>query len=385
MTHKPSGWNRLVARMRGEVPATALEAYRRASLPVFELFEHMERRRLECKIDGLDPWAVPPATRAAFLCAWNAFVLQTLGNDILDADYRGEPATLGYVPPVTADQVLRLYEDVEGWVNRAYQAQASPDFRLDVPVPAALPAWSAVEPSPDSHLLGMLQAMRAVREHAAGAVSFLPEQARDAEAQAQLNRIRQVHASAQVSARYAEELCGTEPLPAVYDRAEAHARRAIEQFYLLGQLVADPDLALGPAPVVPALPGADGGEPPRLPARAVPRKDVEGLEGVDAELMRTVMDPAAPLVRRKIALIRLGWGPIPTERLVRLYRDLDERPLRERLLYGLSVRPDDAAVELLASVARDPADPFLRRTALYWLRASTHARAPGLLAELAEA
>lgn len=262
MRAKPTGWNRLVARLRGEVPATALEAYRRASLPVFELFEQMERRRLECKIDGMDPWAVPPATRAAFLCAWNAFVLQTLGNDILDADYRGEPATLGFVPPVTADQVLSFYEEVEGWVNRACQAQANPAYQLDVPVPAQLPEWSDVEPSPDSHLLGMLHAMRAVRDHAAAATAFLPQQTANAGRQAQLNSIRQVHASAQASARYAEELCGVDPVPAVYDRAQEHARRAIEQFFLLGQPIRS---STGSVRTAPARTARAFPPPPRLP------------------------------------------------------------------------------------------------------------------------
>lgn len=149
---KPTGWNRFFAKVQGEVPAAELDAFRRASAPVFELLEQVERRRLECSIDGLDPWTIPPATRAAFLCAWNAFVLQTLGDEFLDADYRAEPRTPHFVPPVTAEQVLRFYEQVEGWVNRAWQAQANPDFRLDVPVPAPLPAWGEGEPFPSAHL-----------------------------------------------------------------------------------------------------------------------------------------------------------------------------------------------------------------------------------------
>lgn len=139
MTPKPTGWNRFIASLQGEVPAEELEAFRRASATVYELLERMEHRRLECGIDGLDPWTVPPATRTAFLCAWNAFVLQTLGDELLEADYRAEPRTPGYVPPATAEQVLRLYEPVEGWVNRAWQAEANPDYVLDVDVPAPLP------------------------------------------------------------------------------------------------------------------------------------------------------------------------------------------------------------------------------------------------------
>ena len=50
--------------------------------------------------------------QAEFACTWNAFVLQTLGNAFLDADYRDNPATVGFVPPITADQVLRFYSPV---------------------------------------------------------------------------------------------------------------------------------------------------------------------------------------------------------------------------------------------------------------------------------
>jgi hypothetical protein len=62
-----------------------------------------------------------------------------------------------------------------------------------------------------------------------------------------------------------------------------------------------------------------------------------------------------------------------------------ERPLRERLLFGLAARPEDAAVEKLARVAREDEEPdaSLRRTALYWLRVSRHPRARELLAGMA--
>jgi len=254
MAVNPTVWGRMYARLQGEVPATTLEAYRRASLPVFEVMDLVEARRLECATEGLDPWTVPPATRAEFLCGWNAFVLQTLGNDILDADYDASPATVGYVPPVTAEQVLAFYGQVEEWLDRARQAHASPDYRLDVEVPAPLPAWTREEPCPPTHLLGILRAMRSVSEHAAAAMAFLPEKAPDGPGQqAQLNRMRQIHASAQSKAQYALDLHGTASTPDVHRRLEPFARDAIEMFYELGQLVADPWLAEGAA--APALPG----------------------------------------------------------------------------------------------------------------------------------
>lgn len=253
MAANPTVWGRMYAWLQDEVPATMLEAYRRASLPVFEVMDLAEARRLECATEGLNPWTVPPATRAELLCAWNAFVLQTLGNDILDADYDASPATVGFVPPATARQVMAFYGQVEEWLNRARQAHASPDYRLDVEVPAPLPLWTIPHPSPREHLAGVLRAMRAVGDHAAAAVAFLPDEAPDVdEHRAQLNRIRQIYASAESKARYALDLHGTGGGREVHERVEPYARDAIELFYTLGQLVADPWLAADPAP--PALP-----------------------------------------------------------------------------------------------------------------------------------
>lgn len=285
MAPKPTGWNRFVATLQGEVPAAELEAFRRASGPVFELLEQVERRRLECSIDGLDPWTVPPATRVTFLCAWNAFVLQTLGNEYLDADYRAEPRTPHFVPPVTAAQVLRFYEPVEAWVNRAWQAQANPGYRLDAAVPAALPAWMPASPFPPSHLDGMLRAVRAIRDHADAAMAFLPtKQPEDDARQAQLNHMRQLYASAQARARYAEDLCGSDPVPQVRERAAEHARSAIEQFWLLGQLTSDPELA------------AYAVSPPARPRRdAAPRRPTPPREGAAPALPAATKPAPAPL------------------------------------------------------------------------------------------
>ncbi len=235
--------------VHGEVPAAELEAFRDRTGDLLDLLEEVERRRLALRADGVDPWAVPSATRAAFACAWNAFVLHTLGNEFLDADYRCEPRTPHYVPPATAEQVLRFYQYAEGWANRARQAHADPGYRLDRSIPAALPAWVQVDPLPPAHMDGLLRAMRSVRDHAAAAMTHLPADApADTAKQEHLNGIRQLHASALARARYAEDLCGVNPAPEVRQHAAEHARSAMEHFFRLGQLIADPVLVDGPTP-----------------------------------------------------------------------------------------------------------------------------------------
>lgn len=231
--------------MSGEVSADTLEAYRRASLAVYDALEHAESHRESAKTAGKNAWTLPKSTQAEILCTWNAFVLQTLGDRFLDADYEGDAHTVGFVLPITSDQILSFYTQVESWLNRAQQAHFNPDYKLDVAVPAALPAWSEVEPCPNAHLVGMLEAMRAIRDHTDAAVTFLadsPPQGADQEKSA--NQIRQLHASAQTKARYAEDMMSGNPSRDVHERVEEHVKDAVESYYLLGQLLAMPELAL---------------------------------------------------------------------------------------------------------------------------------------------
>jgi hypothetical protein len=304
MDRKPSPWGRVYAWLQDEVPATTLEAYRRASLAVFQAMDLAEARRRECAAAGQDPWTVPPATRAELLCAGNAYVLQTLGNELLEADYEASPATVGYVPPATARQVLAFYEQVEEWLDRARRAHASPDYRLDVEAPADLPAWSVAHRTTREHLAGVLRAMRAVGEHTAAAMAFLPDQApMEGAREAQLNRIRQLYASAESKARYAMDLHGAGPTRDVHERLEPYARDAIELFYTVGQLVADPWLAADPAPPaipvpipVPVAPPVPAPDPaPDAEPESDPRPTVQGAPyAVSAPAVPSTATPSAP-------------------------------------------------------------------------------------------
>ena len=259
MPTQPTFWNRFCAKVTGEVSADTLEAYRRASLAVYDSLNHLESHRQRAKDDGKSAWDMAPAAKAETLRTWNAFVLQTLGDAFLDADYQGDWKTVGFVPPITADQILVFYTPVEGWLNRAQQAHFNPDYQLDLPVPAQLPAWSEVEPCPNAHLKGMLAAMRAVRDNTEGALSFLSaSEPKSDEQKKAVNIIRQVQGAAMGKARYAEDMMGSNPSREVHERVEEHVKAAIEGLFLLGQLLAMPELALKlhqPPPVQQPRPG----------------------------------------------------------------------------------------------------------------------------------
>ena len=305
---KPNLMTRLRAAARGEISADTLEAYRRASLAVLELLDRTETGRETARALGETAWKVPPGGQAEALCAWNAYVLQNLGTAFLDADYRDDPATKGFVPPITADQVTAFFTPVQGWLGRAQRAAADPHYTLDVPIPADLPAWSDVEPCPNSHLHGMLHAMRDIRERARTAVHFLgdapPEEDKEAK---QFHAIRGLFASAEAKARYADDLHGTNPTQAVHELVEPSIKEAIETFHVVGQLVAMPSLANPiatppPPPVAPKTPTIPGpGQPGFDPwcltdpdAADAMRRDREAREAVE-RLWRYDPDPTATL------------------------------------------------------------------------------------------
>ena len=230
------------ALAQGEVSADMLEAYRRAGNSVFDLVRQAEAQRLDCKIQGLNPWTVPPALKAQLLCTWNAFALQTLGNEFLEADYQFNPATVGYVPATTAEQILAFYAQVEGWLCRARQAQSNPSYLLDVGVPAKLPAWSPVKFCPRSHLEGMRAAAKAMRNHTEAAMVVFESDNLPAEKQATVARLRQIQAEAMTKADYAEQLWSDRMSNTLHEQIESYSKDAIKHYYKLGQLVAMPQL-----------------------------------------------------------------------------------------------------------------------------------------------
>jgi hypothetical protein len=241
MTDAPKLWTRLVAAPHGEIPAATLEAYRHAGAGAYELLERAELRRAELTIEHADAWSTDPATKAFLLCTWNAFTLQLLGDELLAADYRVNPATVGFVPPVTAQQALAFYAQVEGWLSRANQAASNPAYRLDVQVPAELPEWVEVEPCPREHLQAMLGACRRLRRHTEVAFGEM-EKTAGADQGAALGQLRQCLAVMNTAADYADRMYQPDAGQEQHERAEDSVHRAIEAAYLLGQLLAMPEL-----------------------------------------------------------------------------------------------------------------------------------------------
>jgi hypothetical protein len=250
MAQRPGMLGRMAARLAGEVPSAVLEGFQRAGSEVYGLLDELEQRRLEWKVKDLDAWSVEPGAQIALVCAWNAFALQLLGDRLLEADYQASPRTVGYVPPVTAEQALAFYGQVAGWLGRARQAEASTTYELDVDVPAPLPPWSEVVPCPSAHLAAMRAALDQLHQHASAALVDFHLDPTDEERRRAQDRIHELLATAESSAGYADRLWAPTVPPALHEEIERHAKTAVEAFYELGQLLAMPRLATRPRPNV---------------------------------------------------------------------------------------------------------------------------------------
>lgn len=365
---EPTVWTRVYSHLRGEVSGASMEAYRRAGASVLELMEQAEHRRLQCRIEGHDPWTMPAAARAEILCAWNAFVLHTLGAALLDADEQHHPGTRGYLPPAVAAEAMACFRGAEAWASRARQARASPGFRVDAPLPAELPR-PRVEPGTSAaHFQGLLRALHVVHGYAASALGFVPEHPAGAQAHADAGRIRERYAAAEAQAHFAEALWSTRAPADVRARAEVQVRRALGEFHRVGQCVADPHLVSGAPPA------------PR-PLAALREAAAESGRVTGYALIAAAADPLLPMDRRVHALDRVLRAPVDLDALAELYVRLDARELRVRILAALEVRPEPGAVEMLAHVARGD-DPALREVARRSLSRSQHPHAQAMRDEL---
>ena len=297
---------RLAAAMHGEVSAATVEAYRRAGAAAYQDMMDAEQLRAALTASGTGLWAVSLGEASQLLCAWNAFALQTLGDELIEADYRADPRTRGFLPPVTAEQAAAFLGEVEHWSSRARRAASDGgyDVTAEIALPAPLPGWVKVEPCPQAHLDAMVAAARAMRGRVEAALADLirvdpPDGRQDAAA-----RLRGMAAEADSVTAYGEALWSPGADAQVHERAENSLRRGIAAYFELGQLLAMPALLDRPAiSAVPVagqplpLPGQPGFDPWCLTdphSRPRWQQDPAARRAIDA-LWRYDPDPAATL------------------------------------------------------------------------------------------
>ncbi|WP_432825113.1 hypothetical protein [Dactylosporangium sp. CA-092794] len=240
----PGFLTRLRAGLSGERDAAYLEALRAAGRVAYD--EILAADELRERLPSV--WSAPVAAGSQLLAAWNAFVLQTLGETLLDADYAARPGTAGFVPAVTFDQAAAWLAAVGEWVSRARQARANPEYdvAMHIMLPAPLPAWAETDACPPEHLAAMQAAVAPVREHAEVALHALVRPGVPPQHESAVNRLRQDTAEAGAAVDYAAGLRTGRHHAGLHELIEQHLRRALELWFRVGQLAAMPSLLAGP-------------------------------------------------------------------------------------------------------------------------------------------
>jgi HEAT repeat protein len=101
-------------------------------------------------------------------------------------------------------------------------------------------------------------------------------------------------------------------------------------------------------------------------------------------LLGIARDTRQPLELRKQALFWAGQSDASITDLTALYTTMDEREMREQLVFVYSQRDEPAAVDKLLDIAKRDPDPELRKKALFWLGQSDDPRAAKALQDIIE-
>jgi TolA-binding protein len=100
-------------------------------------------------------------------------------------------------------------------------------------------------------------------------------------------------------------------------------------------------------------------------------------------LMDIALDPKENIELRKKALFWAGQGrSVDVADLVRLYDSMNDREMKEQLIFVYSQRREEAALEKLFHIGKNDPDRELRKKAIFWVGQSRSPRAAQYLQEL---
>jgi hypothetical protein len=201
-----------VSLIRADGSLSDIEPERSASVDAYDLIDQVE-----------------PASWAK-LAAWNAFVLQAYGDELVEAGTRGKHL-------MTDIEVFarRLYQHANVWLEEARKSQVSTSYRYRFVMPCPLPHWLDNYRT-NEHIHGMHETLDTARTRAAFDLkSFEGEQAEREQLQV---RLAQVDSELQYCGRLTAKKMSTEQRVFVGQQLTD----ALDHAYALGQLLAQPEL-----------------------------------------------------------------------------------------------------------------------------------------------
>ncbi|GAA4703626.1 hypothetical protein [Phytohabitans rumicis] len=305
---RPTLMTRLRAGLGGEQDGRVLEALRQAGMGAYHELMVADQARDRLTVDGYSVWTAPPGVGSHLLAAWAAVTVQRLGETMLDSVYAADPGTVGYVYPVTFQQVWHWLSAVEGWLSLAGEARDNPGYDISAAlrVPVSLPVGPVARDCPAEHRDAMLLAMAVLRQHAETAMHQLEADA-PADARKSVGMVKRMAGLAATSADYVAGLHVAHDDVRLHAVIDDRVRVALNLWFHIGQLAALPRLltayrvpsaarllepgAPGPAAVHAVLPVSRGSWLPQAP----PAPDPAAAQVPDEETFEGRGDALVPL------------------------------------------------------------------------------------------
>jgi HEAT repeat protein len=123
-------------------------------------------------------------------------------------------------------------------------------------------------------------------------------------------------------------------------------------------------------------------ESPRLKDRILMTMSQEDDAAATRWLLDRARDERQPVDVRRQAVFWAGQGHAPVADLVALYRSVQEPRLREHVIFVLSQRDENAAVDALMDIARHDENRTMRGKALFWLAQKNDPRVAKMIADI---
>jgi hypothetical protein len=240
--------------IRGEVSDSSAQGYLRAASQIEEIWQQIDERLATLISQGNAPWEAYAQLRYPLAFIRAARTYQVFVQELLAADAAFDPQTAGYLPPITYDQANALCSQMQPALQYAIAALNTPSYVPDVPLPLILGPRieNAGRPCPVTHLQGIIAATREVREWAAGLLAAYQHAVNQAttsvpaEITAHITLLQSLLAQADSQSRFGTDFAGQvtqgQATPDMHMQAENSLWDALQNYFLLNQAVAIPEV-----------------------------------------------------------------------------------------------------------------------------------------------
>jgi hypothetical protein len=257
--------------IRNEVSDANIQGYLRAASQIEDIWQQIDDKLAELKAEGAVPWEAYTQMRYPLAFIRAARTLQVFVKELLAADATFDPQTAEYLPQITYDQANALCQQIQPALQYTLAALNDPAFVPDIAMPLVLGprVEYGEQPCPVTHLQGMIGAAREVREWAAGLIAQYTNAVNQvtvpvpegitAHIKALQGRLAQADSQLRFGTDFAGQISQRQATPEMHMQAENSLWDALQNYFLLNQAVAMPEL------LRPGRPGIQGTQQSLLP------------------------------------------------------------------------------------------------------------------------